>query len=342
MKEIALTSEEVQAIQPMLAELAATYPSADDLGFLDIASVCAHELPRRIREAFQVFKLHEPASAGLLVSGYPVDDEKIGTTPDHWKNRPDKTPTREEDMLLVLLGTLLGEPVGWATQQSGYIVHDISPIQGNEQEQLGSGSELLLWWHNEDAFHPFRGDYIGLLCLRNHDGVATTFANLEGLQISDRHRELLHEPHFTIRPDESHLAKNREPAVGAGHAEAMARSIQQIEKMNDNPEPIAVLYGDPASPYLRCDPYFMDRLEDNPEAQEALDAFVKEMDQRIQEIVLDSGSFLFIDNYKAVHGRKPFKARYDGKDRWVKRINVTRDLRKSRSSRASSSSRVIY
>ena len=245
-------------------------------------------------------------------------------------------------MLLVLLGSLLGEPIGWATQQGGYIVHDISPIQGNEQEQLGSGSELLLWWHNEDAFHPYRGDYLGMLCLRNHDGVATTFANLEGLELADEHWELLRQPHYTIRPDESHLAKNRVAELGAGHAEALARSVEQITEMNTNPKPIPVLSGDPASPYLCCDPYFMDRLEDNPKAQEALDAFVEQMDERIQEVVLEAGSFCFIDNYKAVHGRKPFKARYDGRDRWIKRINVTRDLRKSRVNRAAANSRVIY
>ena len=342
MKKIEFTHDEVQCIQTMLSDLGSTYCSADDQGFLDLAPLLGHELPRRVRQALHEFKLHEAASGMLLFSGFPISGEKIGPTPDHWKNRPEKTPTREADMLLVLLGSLLGEPIGWATQQGGYIVHDISPIEGNEKEQLGSGSEQLLWWHNEDAFHPFRGDYLGMLCLRNHDSVATTFANLDGLELSDEHRTLLHEPHFTIRPDESHLAKNRVAGLGEGHAEALARAIKHIEEMNTNPQPIPVLFGDPASPYLCCDPYFMDRLEDNPKAQEALEAFIAQMDGRINEVVLEAGSFCFIDNYKAVHGRKPFKARYDGRDRWIKRINVTRDLRKSRAARAASNSRVIY
>jgi hypothetical protein len=34
-----------------------------------------------------------------------------------------------------------------------------------------------------------------------------------------------------------------------------------------------------------------------------------------------------------VHGRKPFKARHDGTDRWLKRLDVTLDLRKSRAAR---------
>jgi len=35
-------------------------------------------------------------------------------------------------------------------------------------------------------------------------------------------------------------------------------------------------------------------------------------------------------------------ANYDGTDRWLKRINLTRDLRKSRASRLTADSRIIY
>jgi alpha-ketoglutarate-dependent taurine dioxygenase len=82
--------------------------------------------------------------------------------------------------------------------------------------------------------------------------------------------------------------------------------------------------------------------EGNDEAGEALDALIKAMDESLTDLVLQPGSFLFIDNYRAVHGRKPFKATYDGKDRWLKRINVTRDLRKSRVSRLDCTSRIIF
>ncbi|WP_248963652.1 TauD/TfdA family dioxygenase [Sphaerisporangium perillae] len=41
------------------------------------------------------------------------------------------------------------------------------------------------------------------------------------------------------------------------------------------------------------------------------------------DMSLESGEFCFIDNYRVVHGRKPFGARHDGTDRWLKRINVT-------------------
>jgi alpha-ketoglutarate-dependent taurine dioxygenase len=65
------------------------------------------------------------------------------------------------------------------------------------------------------------------------------------------------------------------------------------------------------------------------------------IDENLTGIALRPGECLFIDNYKAVHGRSSFKAKFDGTDRWLKRINVVRDLRKSRGVREAPASRVI-
>jgi alpha-ketoglutarate-dependent taurine dioxygenase len=111
--------------------------------------------------------------------------------------------------------------------------------------------------------------------------------------------------------------------------------------MQRNPQRVAVLSGPSDAPYIRIDPYFMDAAE-GASAQRAFDELVKEIDGNIQELVLAPGDTCFIDNFRAVHGRKPFKAKYNGRDRWLKRINITRDLRKSRAFRESGQSRVIF
>jgi Fe(II)/alpha-ketoglutarate-dependent arginine beta-hydroxylase len=333
-----LEIDEIAQINALLADLAKRHRSVEDEQFMRHAAVYAHELPRRIRQHLHEFKLREPIEAMCVISNYPIDEQKIGATPAHWKERNGTSPALEEEMLLVLFGSLLGEPIAWATQQDGHLVHDIAPIKGHENEQLGSGSEQLLWWHTEDAFHPQRGDYIGLLCLRNLDRVPTTFASLQGVELTERQRQLLFEPHYTIRPDESHLLKNKsENRTVEGE---LGESYRLIERMNTNPDKIAIFSGDPASPYIRLDPYFMDPVEE-PEARAALEALVKAIDGSLVEVPLETGEFCFIDNFKGVHGRKPFRARYDGKDRWLKRINVVRDLRRSRAFRAGAENRVI-
>jgi Fe(II)/alpha-ketoglutarate-dependent arginine beta-hydroxylase len=343
MSTIVMTAGEVAEVRALLAEVAGRYGSPENQEFLDEADVIAHDLPRRIRKAMREFRLFEPDEALLVVSGWPVDDEKIGPTPAHWKQHGPGNDTLHEDLLLILLASLLGEPIAWSTQQDGRVVHDVLPIQGHEHEQVGTGSEELITWHVEDAFHPFRGDYLGLMCLRNPDRVPTTFAPISRVRLTPEQRAVLSSPHFTIRPDNSHLARNRGNGAGRTPAEEalVERAYHKIEEMAASPERIPVLFGDPNAPYVRMDPYFMDPPED-PVARSAFEELQRLVDEALEDRALEPGDIVFIDNFQAVHGRKPFKARYDGRDRWMKRINVARDLRKSRESRLSAASRVLY
>ena len=43
-------------------------------------------------------------------------------------------------------------------------------------------------------------------------------------------------------------------------------------------------------------------------------------------VPLFAGDVIILDNFKALHGRRAFKARYDGHDRWLKRVNVVLGL----------------
>jgi alpha-ketoglutarate-dependent taurine dioxygenase len=43
-------------------------------------------------------------------------------------------------------------------------------------------------------------------------------------------------------------------------------------------------------------------------------------------VVLRPGEMILIDNGRAVHGRRPFKPTYSGRDRWLKRVNVAKEF----------------
>lgn len=334
---IDLTDSENRGIQELLSDLVARYGSAEDTGFLLEASVLAHQLPLRVRKALNEFRLVEPQEAILRIRGYQIDDLEIGPTPSHWKDRQKSCLPVREEMLLVLLGSVLGDVIAWSTQQDGAVVHDIAPISEHENEQLGSGSATELTWHTEDAFHPCRGDYLGMMCLRNPDRVPTTLSALDVSGLDRKTLEILFEPHFTIRPDHSHLPEHRVDPV---NGESLQAAVDRIAEMDVKPEKIAVLFGSPDAPYCRLDPFFMDPPE-SEEARAALDRLIERVESRLEDVVLEPGEFCFIDNFKAVHGRRPFKARFDGKDRWLKRVNITRDLRRSRGLRPSSESRLL-
>jgi len=337
--KLTLTEEEKSATVRLVSDLAVRYPSAEDAELLLNAPVLAHDLPLRVRQVRNEFRLREPAAAICRIAGYPIDDQGIGPTPSHWKERQRRCTAVKEEILLVLLGSLLGDLIAWSTQQDGSVVHAIAPIKGHENEQLGSGSAEELAWHTEDAFHPFRGDYLGMMCLRNHERVPTTFAPLD---VSDLERECvdrLFEPRYTIRPDNSHLRKNR--VDPSGEQPALEAAHDRIEDMSERPEEIAVLFGSPEAPYCRIDPYFMDPPQ-TPAAQQALNRLIEHISSRLEELVFDAGEFVFIDNFKAVHGRRPFAARFDGTHRWLKRINITRNLRTSRAARRAPESRLLF
>jgi hypothetical protein len=181
-----------------------------------------------------------------------------------------------------------------------------------------------------------------MMCLRNPDAVPTTFAPIGKVGLSDDELAALSSPHFVIRPDNSHLPRNAGDVVRTPDEEALVRrAFRKIEQMTANPERIPVLFGDLKAPYVRMDPYFMDPPED-PFARATFEALQRKVDEALEDHVLPQGEVCFIDNFQAVHGRRPFKARYDGRDRWFKRINVARDLRKSRDARVSAASRVMY
>lgn len=343
---LVLTERDLSEIQSLLKDITKQYNSVEDDSFLKNACLFAQELPRRIRDFFNDFKFLESNLGVCIISGYFIDDSKIGKTPSHWKWKDDASRTLKEQILLVLYGSLLGDVFGWSTQQDGYIVHDIFPIKSNENDQIGSGSLQRIWWHIEDAFHPYRADYVGFTCLRNLEQVTTTVANLDIGQLDEAQVKVLFEPRFIIRPDESHQEKNKsdlqKEAKARDTCNLLKFSYDKISKMNTNlVEKVPVLFGASQSPYLRLDPYFMEKLEDDEEALNALNALIGAINMNLSAIVLQPGDYCFIDNYRAVHGREAFKAKYDGFDRWLKRINVAIDLRKSRDARATSTSRII-
>jgi enduracididine beta-hydroxylase len=331
MERIQLDDAEVSEVEHLLAEVTSTYQSLS-CDYLSDATVWAHRLPTRLRKRINDLRVTEGSDGIVVVSGLPVNDEQIGKTPASLNVCSPSSATRREEAFLILLGVLLGDLIAWSTQQSGRVTHDIFPIQEHEEMQLGTGSRQLLAWHTEDAFHPFRSDYLALLCLRNPQQVPTTFASIESIDLDDETKTLLFQEHFTILPDESHR--------GITGRVAADESEVNIERMLSSPEKIAVLFGNPSRPYIRLDPYFMPLPEEDA-PRRALDTLIEQINSNLGEFVLQPGDVCILDNYRVVHGRRPFEAHFDGTDRWLKRVLVARDLRKSASARIGASSRVI-
>lgn len=331
-REIRLSEPESAQAALLALECAQRYADPDSADFLADAAVLAHDLPRSVRLEVERARLDDRLHA-LVVRGNDVDQDALGPTPPHWRQaRTDAS--RRYGFLLVLYASLLGDVVGWATQQDGRVVTDVLPIKGQEDSLVSSSSSVELGWHTEDAFSPYRADYVGLFSLRNPDAVATTVAGLDPDLVGPAVVDVLFGERFHIRPDNSHL-----PAHNSGGrlSDYFAGIVEAVE----NPRAVSILRGHRDAPQLCVDSDFTTAVDGDAEAAGALDTLVKHLGGALYEVVLGPGDVAFLDNRNVVHGRRPFRARFDGTDRWLKRINVTSDLRKSRVARSSAQARVL-
>jgi L-asparagine oxygenase len=198
--------------------------------------------------------------------------------------------------------------------------------------QSGHGSAAFLEFHTEDAFHPRRADHLLLFSLRNDDAVPTVLSSVRDVRLPSGARRVLGERRFAILPDPEHVRQLSR--VAPDHP-----ALSRIQAMIDAPQSACVMCSEADGTTIRRDRPFMRPLDSAAGA--ALETLMAALVQVQQDVVVQPGSLLVIDNHVAVHGRRPFRARYDGTDRWLKKLLVSRDLRHGDPVPLSGSGRVL-
>ncbi|MFD8689680.1 TauD/TfdA family dioxygenase [Streptomyces sp. NPDC059651] len=199
------------------------------------------------------------------------------------------------------------------------MVQDIFPIRGDEERESGHGSRAFLMFHTDDAFRPDSCDYLLLFGLRNHDRTPTYVASVRDITLCEADRRILTEDRFHIVPDDEHI---RQLELRAPHAPALLRAVQ----MRDHPQPVPVLFGAPGAPFVRLDAPYMRCIGNDPDGERALASLHAELKRVRRPVAVTPGSLLVIDNHMGVHARESFMARYDGTDRWLRKIIADRDV----------------
>ncbi|MEV7099345.1 TauD/TfdA family dioxygenase [Amycolatopsis sp. NPDC051045] len=269
----------------------------------EAAALAAARLPARLREHLTAARVVE--SDLTMVSGLPAV-ENLPPTPADWQAAAETAAGRLAGMVLLICASALADPLGWMSQQCGRLVHDVCPARGLEDGDTSASSTTSLSLHTEDAFHSARGDYVGLYCLRNPDRTGTTVVRLSVLDLPADVLRALRERRFHFRPDNSH----------------------DMPGALTPPEGQSIVFGPAGRPYLRYDPDFVFAKSGDLVAIQAMSALDEALARRVEHVVLRPGDALFLDNYQVLHGRQPFRPRYDGADRWLKRVNLVRDIRR--------------
>lgn len=215
----------------------------------------------------------------------------------------DDSLTPEATDVLLEFGNHCGFPISYKQEQNGRLIQNILPVFKTEYGQISTSSKNDLYMHTEAAFHPYRPSHVLLLCVRGGGQVATTIASIDKImkQLDEETIEILQLPHFETGIDESFLGDN--PTTFKLITPILRDTEDKIE-------------------HLRWSMVFDWSLMSgmNPEAITAFDKFKAAVRNSIENIFLNTGDLMIIDNNRAVHGRTKFQPRYDGTDRWLKRL----------------------
>lgn len=269
--------------------------------YVEAVRIAAENLPPRLRRFLVESRVIE--SEVFLVSGLPLSSD-LAPTPAGWVAAEQLGAGLAEELVLLLCGSLVGDPFSWSTQQKGRLVHDVCPSPNAERSLTSASSRAALSLHTEDVHHPCRADYVSLMCLRNPDATATSVVGIDAVTLPPRIRRILREDRFEFHPDHSHAG-------------------DELVRSESGP----VLFGPSERPYLRFDADFVSG--NDKDAADAVRQTAECLDATVEQVVLQPGDMVFLDNYRVVHGRHSFVPRYDGTDRWLKRINLARDIRRT-------------
>lgn len=301
-----LTEENSSAIKSYLEkETFNPFNGVEDFEqFVSISFGVLKILPNEILKAMLNFRVHGNKDGACLIRGLSIDDSKLGPTPINAKSLPNTKISFETELYLVGCASAFGEVFAFSSQYGGQIIQNVFPLKEDAAEQKGTGSVVFLDWHTEDASFDERADIIALLCLRSNPEAATTIASVSNMELTVEEKRILFEPRFWVAADQVH------------------------DELDKKDRLVSVLFGAFDDPYIRLDPLYM-RGADH-DAQKALEYIIGKISGVARQIILQKGDLIFIDNYRAVHGRTKFTPKYDGADRWLQRVSITFDLRKSR------------
>lgn len=269
--------------------------------------ICAALQPYDLEQIMHVRDV--PTAAGVVVfrNGPRTAPADLPATPTAGPALTQITVVQTHFLLGMAL--LLGRPYGYPAEQDGALVHQIRPVRGQEMARSNAGSAVDHRLHTEIAGLTCRPHFLALVCLRAdpHGEARTTVADARTLcqHLDEESLATLRRPEFRLRIPHSFDA-------GSGGTPWTA--------------PLPVLTGPAELPELRLNLNGIQAV--TPQATAALTALTRVLDIPgvVEEIALAPGDLLLLCNRRTVHGRTPFRSRYDGQDRWYQRIYIRRDF----------------
>ncbi len=302
-----ITADEHAHLRELMAEVTLD-PFGDFEAFFAEARLLFHEMPRRLRRALVEFAKRGNADGALLLRNLP-QDPALPPTPTR-SGEAARKATCVSELWMCCVASALGEPVAYLQEKQGNLFQDVFPTAQNADKLSSESSSILLDFHTEIAFHPYMPEYLLLYGLRQDPDkqARTIFSSVRRF--------------FHLLPP-----GDRDALFCDLFRTGVDYSFGNVGELKGAGPLVSILYGDRLDPFLRYDLDLM--AGQTPEAQQALQVVRELVNQAKRDVVIEPGSLLVLDNRRCVHARSDFKAYYDGRDRWLQRMAVVRDLEPS-------------
>jgi hypothetical protein len=310
--EYHLNDNEKRTVRELTKEILAGPQHLNDL-LSDLACL-SDNLPRSIRESMYGFASDETSRA-IVFRNTGFDRSTVSKTPKRMPVVPEKR-VNKYDIFHLLLSARLGEIFTFDSIQNGTLISDVFPVREDASRAISSGYLTDFSLHTDDAFSDHAGAFLGVRCLRNPDQIPTMISYFDVDQLSARDLANLRSPVYSISANIAHKLKYAPPRR-------------------------AVLFGAKDAPYFRVNLNTHATQECSTSERRSYERFAAVLERNKQLVTLTAGDCIYIDNYRAAHGRKIYSPRLDGTDRWYRRVYISKDLRASRSLRDSPTSRII-
>jgi L-asparagine oxygenase len=201
---------------------------------------------------------------------------------------------------LAILGSRLGSVFAFREWDRGHLVQNRYPIAAHAAIQAASGSTGLVL-HTEASFADLSPEHLAIIGVRvDPTGTArTTVASTPRAlsMLAEEDRQALRQPSFAFETDSGCFLVD-------GRRTTEPRPLLREEGGVWRLEFSESLFG-----------------VDAP-AADVLARLRSALTSTATSVVLVPGDVLLVDNWRAVHGRTPFRPRFDGTDRWIQRVLV--------------------
>ncbi len=258
-----------------------------------------------VLRAIEEFCFAPNAPSALLFKNLPVDN-LLPLTPKTSGVSAAKCPISEG--LILGIGRCFGQPFTYPyLKERGGLIQDLVPMEAEKNLASTGGSLVELKMHRDFPFHPeaTSPDLLFLLCLRG-DSTQKAYTMLcdartlcNALEPEDVELLRLHPIEWRFPNPDQFFQK---PAITG------TRENPCVNLTDENVAPGSTI-GSPIE-----------------EVQSAYERLREKAAELATGVFLSYGDLLIISNKRTVHARTSFTPRFDGSDRWLKKIFISFNL----------------